>query len=946
MKRTHNNSHADYNATYVYNDGAAQGWYHAAAIHIHNGVWCMVNISCSSSNAFPTPTPSPSRTPSPSSMSTPAGGYALHFNGQDDAVVDSRDLIGPRDGDAYGDSGRHGLSYTVELWVDPAAHQNASAAILSTYDTNSATTGVNNHVAMGYALQQDGTRANAYHWMVAAGDIGVTPDFYLEPDRWQHVAIVYDDRTLHVAVYVDGKRVVNAGNTNMVPGINPAGQPLRLGNSQCCSDDPATMRDHHWIGSIDDLRISNDAIYRGLSFSPLRHAFAPHSILSRSPDPVTVALFSFDEGDGSAFASDTIYETGFTTKWQDGHGVNAVASYGPNSGYIECGHGVRADFSGACPLSEQVWVPSPLPPAPIDPSLIPVSAPLQLGWDGKVGTDGSSRQDNNTGWQMLAQVSADRGLVLRDVSLRRYMAQDMSLPFVTVTTKDTGPKGYSFRLTPRSAKSDQSDLVNFRVLLNGGYTFNIIATYKARIPIGGHYADTVYITQRYEFDPTVNEKQDPQDACEASQDPLIGRILFPGLTCAFFRPTVHYDFVPVHGDKLVGVQTTQRLVFLPDKNSIRGSTLIHDCAEGEKGTRTAPCEFPVFRDDRVALNCGLGAIGCLRALKCLPLWDPTCAPIDDMPNPTVYPCDETMHHLSVPCRAGPGIQKLNGEDPLTRGFIRQVIVNGKQFNDPQTGHSWDNLHLTSSAVGKVEPPIPVPPGCAECVHFHWRWDAYFTSPRFGNGNPLIRAGSNQDVSIAVTPARPCSVPNATNSGCHDEDVRDVAAIARLANGTSLNTSTGQVLWYIGTGHRSEDVFFAHGGFFDPEKQSIPCENDRTCPVVHWYDVGNGEIIQKGTLFEFAALQTRAPDDSRPLALHVLFTYQTTDGKWHPACGASAQRSAATIFTFRCFWSVPTNRPNGPLRVSFDVELPNGYALYAPAGKLVVIVHGASQKPPS
>jgi hypothetical protein len=137
---------------------------------------------------------------------------------------------------------------------------------------------------------------------------------------------------------------------------------------------------------------------------------------------------------------------------------------------------------------------------------------------------------------------------------------------------------------------------------------------------------------------------------------------------------------------------------------------------------------------------------------------------------------------------------------------------------------WDNYHQSFKDITEPtafsfnfndSPALGPHPGCPECVHIHWRWggatnvtvpfkvfDDFFA--KNGSGNPIIPAGSNQDVNIAVVAFHPGEE--------HPFDYTD------LLNGESLKRQS-PVLWYVGTGHQAKDTFFMHGGFFQPKQEA-------------------------------------------------------------------------------------------------------------------------------
>lgn len=140
--------------------------------------------------------------------------------------------------------------------------------------------------------------------------------------------------------------------------------------------------------------------------------------------------------------------------------------------------------------------------------------------------------------------------------------------------------------------------------------------------------------------------------------------------------------------------------------------------------------------------------------------------------------------------------KVDVLDPILR---RQDIGIEGTFKAIANGSKgdWDNYHQSFKAITAPVGFVLPAPGCPECVHIHWRWGAP-ADGGFGNGNPLIPKGSNQDVEFGVTRYRP--------GEAHPADFHT------LVNGESL---AGQdlVFWYSATGHHDADTFFQHGGFF-------------------------------------------------------------------------------------------------------------------------------------
>jgi hypothetical protein len=119
---------------------------------------------------------------------------------------------------------------------------------------------------------------------------------------------------------------------------------------------------------------------------------------------------------------------------------------------------------------------------------------------------------------------------------------------------------------------------------------------------------------------------------------------------------------------------------------------------------------------------------------------------------------------------------------------------------------WDNYHQNTDRI--TEPGLQVSPpsfgpGCAECVHIHWRWGKSVPDfPGKHDGTPIIPDGSNQSVELAVVAFHPGEE--------HPDDFHDLVG----PNAEPL-LDDDPLLWYSATGRQAKDTFFLHGGFFQP-----------------------------------------------------------------------------------------------------------------------------------
>ncbi|HMG72788.1 MAG TPA: Ig-like domain-containing protein [Pyrinomonadaceae bacterium] len=156
----------------------------------------------------------------------------------------------------------------------------------------------------------------------------------------------------------------------------------------------------------------------------------------------------------------------------------------------------------------------------------------------------------------------------------------------------------------------------------------------------------------------------------------------------------------------------------------------------------------------------------------------------------------------------PGFTKL--ENPLKKGWWGQVVV-PQQVNATKDAISFDNFHQTNKKDAVVLPrigspiPIPIPFGCPECVHFHWRWSNLTPGPGFNGGRPIVF--SDQTVDIQVGPA------SATKIDPQDYAKDPVVVGLPLRDPWVNNRPFDVVLWYSPTGFTNSDTFFQHTAWF-------------------------------------------------------------------------------------------------------------------------------------
>lgn len=378
--------------------------------------------------------------------------------------------------------------------------------------------------------------------------------------------------------------------------------------------------------------------------------------------------------------------------------------------------------------------------------------------------------DNWVGWTLDGTLNLQHGLTVKNVVLgQRHMADDMSLPYFTLQTE--GHPNARCQLTLAGPVCDNTDpatrirLVSFQNARNAT-NLTVSASYVIDRLFGDPEAPgsvkapqaCLLVTQNYEFDKTV-----PNDPCEPTAS----------LPCTRFKPTVEYQyFHDVAAPNLTQIQMAQRFHFnaieappLSNTQSSNGVTLFHDC-------------------DSLFSSCALGLKNFFSGLFYSPI------------------------HI---------VKAYDGQNPLQLETMVRVVQGGNQFNatdDKGTTRSIDNLHETTQKV--VDEP-GFNPGCPDCVHIHWRWDAgldpnkhsflvgvgHLNSNFVANsGLPLIQGGSNQDIDIAVVRG--------------DRDPNPPSVASYFTSRGSINPQSGDpqpVVWYLGTGHLNADQFFVHGGFF-------------------------------------------------------------------------------------------------------------------------------------
>jgi hypothetical protein len=446
-------------------------------------------------------------------------------------------------------------------------------------------------------------------------------------------------------------------------------------------------------------------------------------------------------------------------------------------------------------------------------------------------------------WQLQYGISQCEGLVVSNVSLNsRLFAERASLPYLDLQTC-TGQGGgipsnvsgcgtSTFRhitLQPSTdeAQQDLSAYTHVQLVssgVSGGAAASyapcnsrspcehvaIKATYRISLspPTGTNSDQYLLVTQTYEFYRDFRESDFPDLACEPSQGAPYGIsvVASPLPDCGRWKPLVTYKYEMGQSKQiLVALNAAERLHYTPDAVAVRASTFARDC---DTGTPQA--------------NCFAGQL--------------------------------ELYHSPL---------TGNEENPIQHEAVIRAVQATDSGNVANMPGRFDNVHATPSAA--VGSPVPVPPGCEECAHMHWRWGADVSGHaatagehQFGDGNPLLGDSepggsyaptSRQQLDVALvayhseelSPRNFFDLVQGANPSALDmhNSTSDVFSGGRAQGTETLNYRSGecyaayaldswgqcgQVVWLsatayglnvspAGVGDEDSDTFFAFGGFF-------------------------------------------------------------------------------------------------------------------------------------
>jgi virginiamycin B lyase len=371
-------------------------------------------------------------------------------------------------------------------------------------------------------------------------------------------------------------------------------------------------------------------------------------------------------------------------------------------------------------------------------------------------------------WSVRLVTTPHSGTVAASVQLgSRFMADNVSNPFVKIFTRRhpngviryLAPCGYS-RLSGPLQRVERRDTRPPLVEFDQKYDVNVDP--------GNPRPSILEVTQRFIFEKEFVEGLDKnfQDCEPSGQAPVHNPFHHP---CARWKLVLSYSFHAGKGDALQAVHAFERLHFHPDHKMVRGAMLTHDCE-------------PVELGDDVGDPCVNGPGGLARL-------------------PGI-----------------PGIAIFGGENPL-RWEVEVGAFRSKCCGVVgEIPGNADNLHLTTQA--SVGLPVPIPPGCPECIHIHWRWGATIGGSEYGGGEPLLgcwekavpcsSAGADQDAQVALVSSsdRQYPLPLGLVGADHNPAV---GGISKAYFGT--RPLRDPVVWFSSTTERSHANLFQWGGFF-------------------------------------------------------------------------------------------------------------------------------------
>jgi hypothetical protein len=399
-------------------------------------------------------------------------------------------------------------------------------------------------------------------------------------------------------------------------------------------------------------------------------------------------------------------------------------------------------------------------------------------------------------WNIDYGVSKCEGLVIDGVTFgSRLMAERMSVPYLNVLICNEtnavctgGTTNYHVELKQSADESLGGNYMSVQLVsppatqvvgspssapcfgANPCEHLSIAAVYRVWLTpptVPDSQRTYIDVTQNFEFYHAFDESKFPQLSCEPA--PVTGPPLSGHLpSCGRWKPLVSYQFHPGDATTLtvLSLNAAERLHFTPDALATRAVAAARDC---DSNYQTG-CPFAFGNIEPYAPGNPTEAIGNNLVFLAVNKGD------------VIYPQD------------GAG-------------------------NPDNLAGRYDNLHLTPANQASL--PNPLPPGCFECIHMHWRWSNVIAGsvskyPQFGGGAPLI---GNCPGSMMV-----CG-PGTTNAGVESEPgavanpySRQVVYVAvtpyhseQLAPYNFMNAVRGANLLDVGTGGTSSHPYPGYPG---------------------------------------------------------------------------------------------------------------------------------------
>ncbi len=140
-------------------------------------------------------------------------------------------------------------SFTISLWINPAAAQLANADIIDNYHSS-----VSPRVSWG--MQQDGSTTNRYSFFAFGPTAWAFPHVYftLPANQWTHVVVTRDASTRTGTVYINGSVLPTVTGSESIS--YDGSESLHFGRHD-------RIAGRTWAGQLDDIQVYNRALSAG-----------------------------------------------------------------------------------------------------------------------------------------------------------------------------------------------------------------------------------------------------------------------------------------------------------------------------------------------------------------------------------------------------------------------------------------------------------------------------------------------------------------------------------------------------------------------------------------------------------------------------------------------------------------------------------------------------------